>query len=133
MRKLLIFLAAVTAGATVAGAGQDRWAKAGEEYQALIAGKVPGEPVDCIDTRFRNASLSAYRDKLIYRVDRNLVYVNQTTGGCENVSRGDALITQRVQTRACRGDIAQTVALPQNVFSGSCALGAFTPYRTAAK
>jgi hypothetical protein len=131
MRKLLIFLAAVTAGATVAGAGQDRWSRAEREYHALVDGKVAGKPVSCIDTRFTKPSLSAYRDKLIYRVDRNLVYVNDTGGGCQNVARGDALVTQRFQPQACRGDIAQTVNLPTGIYSGSCALGDFVPYRTA--
>lgn len=131
MRKLLIFLAAASVGASVAVAGQDRESKAARDYAALLKGKEPGKPVDCIDTRFQRTTLSAYGDKLIYRVDRDLVYVNDTGGGCANVARGDALITQRYQTRACRGDIAQTVSLPPGAFTGSCALGSFTPYRTA--
>jgi hypothetical protein len=73
--------------------------------------------------------LSAYRDKLIYRVSNKLVYVNQTTGGCQGVARGDALVTRQFQTRLCRGDIAQTVSLPPGIPTGSCALGDFTPYR----
>lgn len=97
-------------------------------YQKAIEGKTPGKPVDCIDTRSRQPQLSAYGDKLIYTVDRKLVYVNQTTGGCGGVARGDALVSQRYQTRVCRGDIAQTVDFPARIPTGSCALGDFTPY-----
>lgn len=131
MRKVLMFLTAVIAGAGVAGAAQDRWDKAEQAYTKALAGKVAGKPVDCIDTRRGNVSLSAYRDKLVYTVDRKLVYVNQTTGGCEGVARGDTLVTRQFQTRACRGDIAQTVSLPPRIPTGSCALGSFTPYRAA--
>jgi len=99
-------------------------------YQKLIAGKVPGKPVSCIDTRFRPAQLSAYGTKLIYRVSNKLVYVNETHGGCEGVARGDALISRQYQTRACSGDIATTVQLPPNIPTGSCALGDFVPYTT---
>ena len=140
MRKVLIFLAASAVGATVAGAApdaardtaQDGGASRAEiDYRKALAGKVAGEPVDCIDTRWRQSSLGAYGDKLIYKVGRDLVYVNDTTGGCQGVARGDALISLRYQTRTCRGDIAQTVDLPASIPTGSCALGSFTPYRTA--
>jgi len=97
-------------------------------YQKLIAGKVAGKPQTCIDTRFRQSSLSAYGTKLIYRVSDKLVYVNETNGGCEGVARGDALISRQYQTRACSGDIATTVQLPPNIPTGSCALGEFIPY-----
>lgn len=132
MRQVLVLLAAAAAGSAVmatATAGQSPVGRNAEKYQALLAGKAPGKPVDCIDTRFTKPSLSAYGNKLLYRVDRKLVWVSDTAGGCENVARGDALVTRQFQTRLCRGDIAQTVDTVSRVPTGSCALGAFTPYR----
>ena len=135
MRQSLIFLIAAAGGATVVlatgGAAQQGVSRAEANYTRLIAGKTPGKPVDCIDTRFNNPALSAYGDKLLYRVSRNLVYVNQTAGGCEAVARNDVLITIRYQTRACRGDIAQTVDRQSGMPTGSCSLGSFTPYTAA--
>ena len=132
MRRLPIFLAAVAAGAAVAGTAQDRAAdppsRAEADYTRLIAGKVAGKPVSCIDTRFTRPTLSAYGDKLIYRVSRKLVYVNETTGGCQAVARDDVLITRQYQTRLCRGDIAQTADRQTGFPNGGCALGDFTPY-----
>lgn len=134
MRKSLIFLIAAGAGAATfaagAGVSQDRPSRAEADYRKLVAGKTPGKPVSCIDTRFTRPSLSAYGDKLIYRVNSNLVYVSETNGGCSNVARGDALVTQRFQTRQCRGDIATTVDTVSRFPTGGCALGPFTPYRT---
>lgn len=124
--RYFALLACVGIGASVpAVAGRDTPEIA---YEKLIAGKTPGKPVDCIDTRWRQPRLTAYDDKLVYTVDRKLVYVNQTTGGCGGVARGDALVSQRYQTRACRGDIAQTIDFPARIPTGSCALGSFTPY-----
>ncbi|KTT70886.1 hypothetical protein NS334_11610 [Sphingomonas endophytica] len=99
-------------------------------YEKLLAGKTPGKPLDCIDTRRTRPQLTAYGDKLIYRVSRKLVYVTDTGGGCEAVSRGDTIITRQFQTQLCRGDIARTVNLPAGIPSGSCAMGAFVPYRS---
>lgn len=132
MKRILVILAATavgSAGLAAATIAPDPSPRAEREFRALLAGKTPGEPVTCIDTRYSKPSLSAYGNKLVYRVDRKLVWVNDTAGGCENVARGDALITRQFQTRLCRGDIAQTVNLPAQVPTGSCALGQFTPYR----
>ncbi len=129
MRFLAHFAVAAALGAvavSTAHAGRDT---PEAEYRKLIAGKTPGKPVDCIDTRFDRPSLSAYGDKLIYRVSNKLVYVNDSTGGCQGVARGDVLVTRQFQSRLCRGDIAQTVSVPPAIPTGSCALGAFTPYR----
>ena len=130
MFRNLLVLAAIgvaAVGAAPATAKRDTPAVA---YQKLLAGKVPGEPVDCIETRFSQPSLSAYGTKLIYRVSRDLVYVSETGGGCSGVARGDALVSQRFQTRQCRGDIATTVDTVARFPTGSCSFGAFTPYRS---
>ena len=135
MRKSLIVLIAAGAGAATfaagAGVSQDRPSRAEADYRKLVAGKTPGKPVSCIDTRFTRPSLSAYGDKLIYRVSRKLVYVSETNGGCQGVGLNDVLVTRQYQTRLCRGDIAQTVDRQTGIGTGGCALGSFTPYTAA--
>ena len=127
MRMLLPLLIATAIGASAASAAGDD--KAAESYRKLIAGKVAEAPVDCIDTRFSQPSLTAYDDKLVYRVSSKLVYVSETRGGCQGVARGDTLVTRQFQPRLCRGDIARTVNFPAGIPTGSCAIGPFTPYR----
>lgn len=128
MRKLPLMLLVAGVGLGAGGAALAKRDTPELAYRKLIAGKVAGKSQSCIDTRFRQSQLSAYGNKLIYRVSDKLVYVNETNGGCERVARGDALISRQYQTRACSGDIAQTVQLPPNIPTGSCALGMFTPY-----
>ncbi|PZQ60525.1 MAG: hypothetical protein DI544_09010 [Sphingomonas taxi] len=135
MRFLITFLAAgaLGAAAVVAAPGQrpDRGPDRAEAaYAKLLAGKTPGKEEACIDTRFTKPQLSAHGTRLLYRVSDRLVYVSETGGGCENVARGDAMVTRQFQTRLCRGDIAQTVDLPTRMPTGSCALGGFVPYRS---
>lgn len=137
MRKSLIFLATAALAATgvagvtaaVATAPSNPPSRAERDYTRLLAGKTPGKPVDCIDTRFSSPGLSAYGTKLLYRVSNKLVWVSETGGGCEGVARGDALVTRQYQTQLCRGDMAQTVDMTARMPTGSCALGPFTPYR----
>ena len=130
MRRLAAVLLIAGVGLGAGGAALAKRDTPELAYQKLVAGKVPGKPVSCIDTRFRPTQVSAYGNKLIYRVSDKLVYVNQTNGGCEGVERGDALVSRQYQTRACSGDIATTVQLPPGITTGSCALGDFTPYTT---
>ncbi|SEL96953.1 hypothetical protein SAMN05216382_3012 [Sphingomonas palmae] len=128
MRRLAAVLLIAGVGLGAGGAALAKRDTPELAYQKLIAGKVAGKPQSCIDTRFRQAQLSAYGDKLIYRVSDKLVYVSQTTGGCERVAQGDALVTRQYQTRTCSGDIATTVQPVPGITTGSCALGDFTPY-----
>ncbi|WP_294197355.1 hypothetical protein [uncultured Sphingomonas sp.] len=136
MRFLITFGAAAALGAAAVVAAPThkpdtpRVDKNRIAYEKLLAGKTPGKPQDCIDTRWTRPQLTAYDGKLIYRVSKSLVYVTDTGGGCEAVSRGDAIVTRQFQTRLCRGDIAQTVNLPARIPSGSCAMGEFVPYRS---
>ncbi|WP_231023924.1 hypothetical protein [Sphingomonas sp. IC-11] len=136
MAKVLIsFALAAAAGAaamSAASAADDRrpgpYTREQIRVEKELARLQPQQPVDCIDTRFRNISLRAIGDKLIYRESRNRIFVSQTAGGCENVARGDALVTRQFGPRLCRGDIATTVDRAARFPTGSCAIGPFTPY-----
>lgn len=96
-----------------------------------LAGKVAGEPVSCI-SRFPQTDMIAVSDEvLLYRVSSRLVYRNDVNGRCSGVTRGSTMVTRSSNgAQMCSGDIAQMVDLPSGTFSGSCALGRFTPYRT---
>ncbi|MFL0412916.1 hypothetical protein ACH0CP_00620 [Sphingomonas sp. 179-I 2A4 NHS] len=135
MRKALISFAlsaAAGAAAITAASAADKprnsQQRLEERLQKELAQLKPQAPVECIDTRFRNISLTAIGNKLIYRESRNKIYVSDTTGGCENVARGDVLVTRQFGTRLCRGDIATTMDRVGRFYTGSCAIGTFTPY-----
>lgn len=123
--------AAVAATGCASGAGTDRPGPQERDRMQLerdLARLTPQPQVDCIDTRFRTISLRAIGDKLVYREGRNRIYVSNTNGGCEGVARGDMLVTRQFGPRLCRGDIAETVDRTARFPTGSCVIGAFTPY-----
>ena len=108
---------------------QDRVAADRAALGQKLAGLQPAGTTDCLD-HFQTspASLSAYGSTLVYRVSPRLSYVNDTTGGCEGVARGDILVTTSNEGRLCRGDIGHTVMPGSRIPTGSCALGSFTRY-----
>lgn len=92
-----------------------------------LAGLVAGPSTDCINN-YPEVHSEAYGSKIVYTVSSRLVYVNETTGGCENMARGDYLVTVSNGGRLCRGDVGRTITPNVDVPSGSCALGSFTPF-----
>jgi hypothetical protein len=121
-------------GCAMSPADTARYQRAQEADRAALgqqlAGLRPAETKDCLDNfRTTPASLSAYGSALVYRVSDRLIYVNETGGGCEAVSRGDILVTKSNSGQLCRGDIGRTVMPGSSIPTGSCALGSFTTYR----
>ncbi len=114
---------------TAAGRAQAQAAEATTQQKlaARLAGLTPGKPTDCI-REFPTAHSRAYGSRIVFEVTRNELYVNDTTGGCESMERGDYLVTVSNEGRLCRGDIGRTVEPQAHVSTGSCALGSFTPY-----
>lgn len=103
--------------------------RAERAYDKLLAGKTAGSEEACFNTQRSHPRLSAYGKKLIYWVSPKLVYVTETSGGCEGVSFGDTLTTYPFKARLCRGDLAHTIGVPSGKPSGSCTIGNFVPYR----
>ena len=98
-----------------------------------LAGKVAGQPVDCLPT-YRTNDMSIIDDNtILFRDGRNLVYRNDPPGGCSPMSRsGYTLLTRSSSSQTCRGDIVRVVDLTSHITVGSCSLGDFIPYRAAA-
>lgn len=96
-----------------------------------LHGLTPGEPVSCI-AQFRGRySTEVIGDVILYKVNRRLVYRNDTRGGCDSRNAGNALVSQNFESRICRGLIVRSVDLYTGIESGSCSLGTFTPYTKA--
>lgn len=93
-----------------------------------VAGLTADKPTDCMDNIRQQSQTIGYGSTILYKVSRNLIYRTDTSGGCEGIARGDALITVTPSDRFCRGDIARTVDLVSRIPTGSCALGSFVKY-----
>ena len=132
MRILFPLIAIALAGSAVVADSATRDQRSDEEkLTAELAGLVPGKPTDCLDSQ-QSSQLKAIGGTILYEVSKNLIYRNDTGGGCENIARGDTLVTVSHTGRLCRGDIGHTVDSSSHFPTGSCGLGAFIPYRKPA-
>lgn len=129
----LLLLAGCTAGGTVRPAAQltDRQRA---ELTKAIGDKTRREPVSCVSRIIGTNGLRALSDEvLLYRVNRDLVYVNDLTGSCSGISRGSTLVLRPLNDQYCRGDFAWSLDLFTGMRGTACVLGNFIPYRTAGK
>lgn len=131
--KRLAFLLPPLALALAACAGRGEPAVSAQSQAGLdraLAGLVPGKQTSCIPLTGRSVSSTrAYGSTLVYKLASGEAYRSDTGGGCENVARGDVLVSVEYQGRPCAGDIIRTVDPYARIPTGSCALGPFTPYR----
>lgn len=93
-----------------------------------LAGLVPGEPLNCLP-QFQRTQTSGYGRTILYTVGRDLVYRNDTSGGCDGLSRDDIIISRPLTSQTCQGDILRLVDRTIGTPTGSCSLGKFVPYR----
>lgn len=101
-----------------------------QKLAKTLSGFTRGKTSDCLDEFSRSdASTEAFGPTILYRVGRNRIYRSDTSGGCENLQRGDILITRTFSSQLCRGDIATTVDQSTRSFSGTCSFGDFTRYQ----
>lgn len=143
MRKLAfaLGLSAIACTAPLLAADSDR-ANVRENTLAAIAGldergqkiaklylkdRVAGDPVQCIPRTRLRRSTAASDDVLLYD-DGSTVYVNTPYLGCPR-ARDNTMISSTPIGRLCSGDIVQVQDLRINVPLGSCALGAFVPFK----
>lgn len=107
--------------------------KQAAELEKALSGKVAGEPVSCVFHQPGAALTAISNSVLLYRVNSRLVYRNDLIGSCSGLARGDTLVVETRGSQYCRGDIAHSADLTIGMVTGGCALGSFTPYRTAGR
>lgn len=125
MRKLLplIALSALIGGA--AQAAPDREA----ELERALAGRVAGEPVQCIDLHRVQSSRVITDTAILYRAG-STIYVNRPDSGADSLSRNDTMVTRLFGTnRLCDIDTVTMVDPVSGTFTGIVFLGEFVPYR----
>lgn len=99
------------------------------KLEETLAGYTPGKPVNCVDNRDLRGPEAYGETTLLFRASRKLIWRTETSGSCDDIKRGDALITHQYSSRLCQGDIARTADLRAGFQTGSCVIGEFVPYR----
>lgn len=125
----LILIGSAVVGCTTAPPPA-RSAEARAELQALLAGKVAGQPMACLPS-YRADRMVVIDDNTIAFRDGQTVYRNDLRSGCAHLgSSFYTMVTRRVGgSGLCSGDLVEVVDLSSGTTVGTCVLGDFVPYR----
>ena len=106
-------------------------------FAALIAAMIIGLAVFTVFRDDPDADVRALQFSQCYNaqgpncvLDGGTIYVNQTTGGCQNAGRSGYIYVSELRgtTEQCRGDIGKVITSSGAFYAGSCGLGEFVPY-----
>ena len=124
--KPLLFVSFLAAAAASTAAVPRERGEA--ELQRTLAGRVPGEPVDCINLRAIRASRIIDRTAIVYEAG-GTIYVNRPRAGRESLDDWYVLVTNTHSSQLCSIDVVQLYDAGARFRTGSVFLGAFVPYR----
>ena len=126
MRRLLPLLAGSLALA--AGSAQAKPVDHEAELARAIAGRVAGEPVDCIDIHRVTSSRIIPGTAIVFDTG-SVLYVNRPSAGAEAMDQWDVMVNRMWSSQLCSIDTVELLDQGTNFYTGSVFLGRFVPYR----
>ncbi|CAN5346922.1 hypothetical protein BH10PSE15_BH10PSE15_06080 [soil metagenome] len=133
MYRLLLSTALLFAGSAALSADHGRAAREAVATQArldtALAGLVPGKPQQCLELSGMSYETERIGDTILYKLSRQSLVRADTTGGCNGLDRGDAIVTHSFGSQLCAGDLIRTLDLTSHIPSGACTIRSFVPYR----
>ena len=125
MRKLLPLLAV---SMLIGGAALAKPVDHEAELARHLAGRVAGEPVQCIDLH-RIRSSQVINDTAIVYDAGSVLYVNRPDNGADSLDDNDTMVTRLFTTQLCNIDTVTMVDRVSGTMTGIVFLGDFIPYR----
>lgn len=125
MRKLLPLVAV---SMLIGAAAQAKPADHEAELARRLAGRVAGDPVQCIDLHRVHSSQIINDTAIIYDTG-SVLYVNRPDTGADSLNRNDTMVTRLFTTQLCNVDTVQMVDRLSGTMTGIVFLGDFIPYR----
>lgn len=104
-----------------------REARQAAKLDRWLAGLTSGEPRRCIQ-RGDVTEIETAQDTILYIAGKGRMWRNTVVGSCPGLARGDIVVSSNPAGRYCDGDLVQTRSRTGGAITGSCSLGAFTPY-----
>jgi hypothetical protein len=127
MQKIALSLAAVASLALFAGPSVAGERLTGEQKLAkLLAGRVAGEPRNCINTRVNSESQVIDGTAVVYGRGRT-IWVN-VPANARDLDDNDAMLVRQFGANLCRQDIVTTFDTLGGFYTGNVFLGDFVPY-----
>lgn len=122
--------APLLAAAAVAGCAPAPHAEpVGNRLVDALAGRVAGEPVECLPFNRSQGTEAVGGNALLFRDGGRIWLSRGEGGGCDELDGGNyTLVTRSTGSRLCSGDIGRVVDLTTGMVAGSCVPGPFVPY-----
>ncbi|MBB5710223.1 hypothetical protein [Sphingomonas xinjiangensis] len=95
--------------------------------EKMLAGRVAGKPVDCIDLSSASSSTIIDGKAIVYRVGSTL-YVNTPRSYPQSLRSDDVLITRTFGSQLCSTDVVHTADRLSGFPRSPVFLGKFVPY-----
>jgi hypothetical protein len=125
MRKLLPLLAA---SMLIGGPALAKPVDHEAELARRLAGRVAGDPVQCIDLH-RVRSSQVINDTAIVWDAGGVVYVSRPVNGADSLDENDTMVLRLPTTQLCNVDTVTMVDRVSGMLTGIVFLGDFIPYR----
>jgi hypothetical protein len=93
----------------------------------ILAGRVAGPPVDCIQQHAINDAQVIDGTAIVYR-DGNRLYVNRPVSGAESLDSNVILVTDTHTSELCSVDAVRLLDRSSHFERGFVGLGKFVPY-----
>lgn len=93
-----------------------------------LAGRVAGPPVDCIPLGQGVSPQIVDQQTILYRQSGRRIWRTGPIGACPALRPDVTLIVEPFSGELCRNDRFRVLEPGAFIASGSCRLGAFTPY-----
>lgn len=93
-----------------------------------LAGRSPGEPVDCIDSDDASGIQITDAGTIIYQRTNRRLWVTTPMGRCPSLRPLTTLVVERFGAQLCRGDRFRVVEAPSSIPSAYCRFGPFVPW-----
>jgi len=93
-----------------------------------LAGRVAGEPRDCVSASPGSNLTARDRQTLVYR-RRDTIWVNRLRAECPGLHEASQLIIEVQGSQYCRGDHVRAREPGASIPGPICILDRFTPYR----
>ncbi|KQX24266.1 MULTISPECIES: hypothetical protein [unclassified Sphingomonas] len=130
MRFFLLLLAGLgLASPVLADSGPNQRAEA--SLAKVLAGRVAGEPVDCIQLHDIDSTEVFDNTAILYRTIGGKLYLNRPRSGLASLNDDDILVTKSWTPELCSIDTVNLVDRTSHFPTGFVFLGKFVPYSKA--
>lgn len=105
----------------------------GDDLAKALAGRMPGKPVNCIDTQGMSGPQVIDDRTILYRESGRRVWRNDLPDACPSLRPMTTIILRVYGGQTCRNDTFRTIDSGSSIPSALCRLGSFTPYDKPAR